>query len=53
MSNFMHLAETFFLKCRVAYSQHFINQQDFRVQMGRDGESQAQAILRYLGKRGK
>src|SRR5215475_853061 len=40
-TNVLHFADTFILKSRVAYSQHFIDQQNFRLQMGGHGESQA------------
>src|SRR6266705_3958579 len=39
--NIAHLAQTFFLKRGVAHSQHFINQQNLRIEMSCDRKSQA------------
>src|SRR5260370_25091353 len=38
--HFSHLAQTFLLKINVSYSQHFVDQQDFRIQAGCHGERQ-------------
>src|SRR5271166_5728505 len=38
--NVMHLPETLLLKFRVAHCEHFFYDQDFRLQMGSDGEGE-------------
>src|SRR5262249_4020233 len=41
VSDLVHLSETFVLEGHVTNGQHFVEHEDFRFQMGRDGEGQA------------
>src|SRR2546423_15542904 len=34
----VHFTETFFLKLDVADGQHFVDQENFRIEVGRDGK---------------
>ena len=42
LGDIAHLAQTLVLKGEIADRQHLINEQDFGLQMGRDGEGQAE-----------
>ncbi|MCG3161346.1 MAG: hypothetical protein JMDDDDMK_02514 [Acidobacteria bacterium] len=42
MRDVIHLAQAFTLKSGVAYGQHFVNQQDFGIEVRSDGEGQPQ-----------
>src|SRR5207237_9719591 len=40
IDNFVHLCKAFLLKLGVAHGQHFIDNEDLRIQVRGDGESQ-------------
>src|SRR5437867_9973414 len=37
----LHFLQTLFLKFGIAHGQHFIDQKDFRIEMGSDGKSES------------